>query len=124
MLESWAKTAGELRAQGVASAHGKVHEQIDRASGRLAHRAALFVVATATLSGDGLINASPKGGSGVRGAGADHEGRHLDLTGSGVEAIAHLENGRIVLMFMAISRPAPDRSPADAAPCCRGSRVH
>ncbi len=61
----------------------------------------LFFVATAPLAGDGLVNCSPKG--------LDTftiidplTVAYLDLTGSGVETIAHVrENGRIVLMFCA-----------------------
>ena len=62
----------------------------------------MFVVATAPMAGDGLINASPKGGSGTFAVLGPTTVAYLDLTGSGVETVAHLrENGRIVLMFMA-----------------------
>jgi hypothetical protein len=62
----------------------------------------MFVVATAPPSGDGLINASPKGGSATFAVLGPTTVAYLDLTGSGVETIAHLrENSRIVLMFMA-----------------------
>lgn len=61
----------------------------------------VFFVATAPLSADGLINCSPKGMDTLRILGPD-EVAYLDLTGSGVETIAHSrENGRIVLMFCA-----------------------
>lgn len=62
----------------------------------------MFVVATAPMDGDGLINVSPKGLTGTFAVLDEHRVAYLDLTGSGVETIAHLrENGRIVLMFTA-----------------------
>jgi hypothetical protein len=61
----------------------------------------VFFVATAPLAGDGLINCSPKGMDTFRILGP-HEVAYLDLTGSGVETIAHSrENRRIVFMFCA-----------------------
>ena len=63
--------------------------------------AAVFFVATAPLAADGFINCSPKGMDTFRILGP-HEVAYLDLTGSGVETIAHSrENGRIVFMFCA-----------------------
>jgi hypothetical protein len=62
----------------------------------------VFFVATAPRSDDDLINVSPKGLAGTFAVIDDHTVAYLDLTGSGVETIAHLrENGRIVLMFCA-----------------------
>lgn len=59
----------------------------------------LFFVATAPLDEDGFVNCSPKGYDNFRILG-DHEVAYLELTGSGIETVAHLqENGRIVLMF-------------------------
>lgn len=64
-------------------------------------RQRMFFVATAPLAGDGLINCSPKGMDAFRILGP-REVAYLDLTGSGVETIAHTrENGRIVFMFCA-----------------------
>src|SRR5688572_21268976 len=61
----------------------------------------MFFVATAPLAGDGLINCSPKGMDTFRILGP-RDVAYLDLTGSGVETIAHArENGRIVFMFCA-----------------------
>lgn len=61
----------------------------------------LFFVATAPRSDDGWINCSPRGMDTFRVLGPDSVA-WLDLTGSGVETIAHLrENGRIVIMFCA-----------------------
>src|SRR5258707_242315 len=64
-----------------------------------------FFVATAPLAQDGHVNCSPKGGDTFR-IFNDHEVAFLDLTGSGIETVAHLqENGRIVIMFCAFSGP-------------------
>lgn len=61
----------------------------------------LFFVATAPLAGDGLINCSPKGMDTFRVL-TPRDVAYLDLTGSGIETIAHArENGRIVFMFCA-----------------------
>ena len=65
----------------------------------------IFFVATAPLSSDGHINCSPKDGASFRIL-DQQTVAYLDLTGSGVETIAHLkENGRIVLMFCAMEGP-------------------
>jgi hypothetical protein len=62
-------------------------------------------VATAPLAGEGLLNLSPKGLDSFRVLGP-RSVAWLDLTGSGVETIAHLrENGRIVVMFCAFDGP-------------------
>lgn len=64
----------------------------------------VFFVATAPLSADQHVNCSPKGLLGTFTVIDEHQVAYLDLTGSGIETIAHLrENGRIVIMFMAIS---------------------
>ena len=61
----------------------------------------VFFVATAPLSEDGHVNLSPKGLDSFAVL-DDRTVAYLDLTGSGVETIAHLrENGRIVVMFCA-----------------------
>jgi hypothetical protein len=60
----------------------------------------VFFVATAPADG-GHVNVSPKGLDSFRVL-DPHTVAYLDLTGSGVETIAHLrENGRITLMFCA-----------------------
>jgi hypothetical protein len=65
-------------------------------------RQPVFFVATAPRSDEQLINVSPKGLAGTFTVIDDHTVAYLDLTGSGIETIAHLrENGRIVLMFCA-----------------------
>jgi hypothetical protein len=64
----------------------------------------VFFVATAPLAADQHLNVSPKGMKGTFTVIDDHTVAYLDLTGSGVETIAHLqENERIVLMFCAFS---------------------
>jgi Pyridoxamine 5'-phosphate oxidase len=65
----------------------------------------VFFVATAPLAADGLLNCSPKGMDTFRILGPREVG-YLDLTGSGIETIAHLrENGRIVFTFCAFEGP-------------------
>lgn len=63
-------------------------------------RQRLFFVGSAPNSG-GHINISPKGSDSFRVLGPQSVA-YLDMTGSGIETIAHLkENGRIVIMFCA-----------------------
>ncbi len=66
----------------------------------------MFFVATATLTPGGHINLSPKGLAGTFAVIDDRTIAYLDLTGSGVETIAHLrDNGRICVMFCAFDGP-------------------
>jgi hypothetical protein len=61
----------------------------------------MFFVATAPSGGDGHVNLSHKGYDTFRVLAADRVA-YLDLTGSGVETVAHLrENGRVTLMACA-----------------------
>lgn len=77
-------------------------EGIDEALTFWLVRQPLFFVATSPLGADGLVNCSPKGLSGSFVVLDERTVAYLDLTGSGVETIAHLrENGRIVLLFCA-----------------------
>lgn len=63
----------------------------------------VFFVATAPDDPDGLVNCSPKGLDTFRVV-DEHTVAYLDLTGSGVETVAHLrDNGRITLMFCAFT---------------------
>jgi hypothetical protein len=63
----------------------------------------MFFVATAPSGGEGHVNLSPKGYDTLRILDANRVA-YLDLTGSGVETIAHLrENGRITLMACAFT---------------------
>jgi hypothetical protein len=65
----------------------------------------LFFVASAPLDANGHINLSPKGLDCFRIC-SPQQVAYLDLTGSGNETSAHLaENGRITLMFCALSGP-------------------
>lgn len=66
----------------------------------------VFFVATAPRADDGHINLSPKGLEGTFAVVDRHTVAYLDLTGSGIETVAHLrENGRIVVMFCAFEGP-------------------
>ena len=81
---------------------GKVHERIDGELQRFIERQHLFFVATAPSEG-GHVNVSPKGLDTLRVLGP-LQVAYLDLTGSGVETIAHLaDDGRITVMFCALS---------------------
>lgn len=65
----------------------------------------IFFVASAPLSAEGHINLSPKGLDSFRIL-SPHRVAYLDLTGSGNETSAHVqENGRITLMFCAFQGP-------------------
>ena len=81
-----------------------VHPAIDDRLARFLAAQPVFFVATAPLAADGLVNLSPKGLAGTFAVLGPHRVAYLDVTGSGVETIAHLrENGRIVLMFCAFT---------------------
>ncbi|ASC72903.1 hypothetical protein XM38_038630 [Halomicronema hongdechloris C2206] len=80
---------------------GKVYSELSQGLIRWIDRQQMFFVATAPLAAEGHINCSPKGMDSFRVLGPQ-EVAYLDLTGSGSETIAHLqENGRIVVMFCA-----------------------
>jgi hypothetical protein len=84
---------------------GKKYEALDADLQEFIAGQQLFFVATAPLSPDGHVNVSPKGLDSFRVLGP-RQVAYLDLTGSGVETIAHLrENGRITLMFCALTGP-------------------
>jgi hypothetical protein len=83
----------------------KVFDAIDERMREWLQAQRMFFVATAPLSGDGLVNLSPKGLESFAVLGPRRVA-YLDFTGSGVETIAHLrENGRIVVMFCAFDGP-------------------
>jgi hypothetical protein len=66
----------------------------------------IFFVGTAPLNATGHVNLSPKGLESFRILSPQRVG-YLDVTGSGNETSAHLqENGRITLMFCAFQEPA------------------
>jgi Pyridoxamine 5'-phosphate oxidase len=80
----------------------KVYECIEAKLASFIEAQPLFFVGTAPLAGDGLVNVSPKGTRGTFMVLDAHTFAYLDLTGSGVETVAHLrENGRICVMFCA-----------------------
>ena len=84
---------------------GKAHERITDELAAWIGRQRLFFVATAPLAGEGHLNCSPKGGDSFRILDPATVA-YQDLTGSGVETIAHLrENGRMVIMFCAFEGP-------------------
>jgi Pyridoxamine 5'-phosphate oxidase len=86
---------------------GRVHDGIGAELQEWLERQPVFFVATAPLAGDGRVNVSPKGLDGTFAVlGPDRVG-YLDLTGSGIETVAHVrENGRITLMFCGFDGPA------------------
>jgi hypothetical protein len=80
---------------------GKVSDRIDEGARNFIEAQAMYFVATAPLDGNGLVNVSPKGLDTFRILDATTVA-YLDLTGSGIETMAHVrENGRIVVMFCA-----------------------
>jgi len=80
---------------------GKVHEEIDAKLEEFIGRQHLYFVGTAPNAPEGRLNISPKGLDTFRILGPKSVA-YLDLTGSGVETIAHLrENGRITILFCA-----------------------
>jgi hypothetical protein len=85
---------------------GKVFHGISSALADWLRTQPMFFVATAPSDLDGHVNLSPKGLDGSFAIVDERRVSYLDLTGSGVETIAHLrDNGRIVLMFCAFSGP-------------------
>ena len=81
---------------------GKTYERITSELVEWIGRQRIFFVGTAPLSADGMVNCSPKGLDSLAIL-DDRTVAYLDLTGSGVETVAHVqENGRIVVMFCAL----------------------
>lgn len=84
---------------------GKLYDEIDEGLRRFLEKQRMFFVASAPLSGEGHVNLSPKGLDTFAVLGP-REVAYLDLTGSGIETLAHLrENGRIVFLFCAFEGP-------------------
>jgi Pyridoxamine 5'-phosphate oxidase len=82
----------------------QTYESIDEATAEFIAAQHVFFVASAPTDG-GHVNLSPKGLDTLRVLGPNRIA-YLDLTGSGVETIAHLrQNGRITLMFCAFDGP-------------------
>ena len=83
---------------------GKVLDALDDNLTEWIGRQHVFFVATAPSEG-GHVNLSPKGHDSLRVLGPTAVA-YLDLTGSGVETIAHTrQNGRITIMFCAFEGP-------------------
>lgn len=84
---------------------GKLFEVISPEMQKWIEHQKMFFVATAPLSETGHVNCSPKGLDTFRITGPN-TAIYQDLTGSGAETIAHLqENKRIVIMFCAFDGP-------------------
>jgi hypothetical protein len=82
---------------------GKIFAEIDDALRAFIAGQHVFFVATAPLSSEGHVNLSPKGLDCLRILGP-RQLAYLDLTGSGVETIAHVrENRRLTIMFCAFT---------------------
>jgi hypothetical protein len=80
---------------------GKVYDGIDDRLAEFLGRQHVFFVGTAPSGPEGHLNVSPKGMDTFRILGPNRV-TYLDLTGSGIETVAHVrENGRITLMFCA-----------------------
>ena len=78
---------------------GKVYDRIDDKLTDFIGRQHVFFVGTAPDAPDGHLNVSPKGLDTFRILGPNSVA-YLDLTGSGIETVAHLrQNGRITIMF-------------------------
>jgi hypothetical protein len=80
---------------------GKVYEHLDETVAAFIERQHVFFVGTAPDDPAGHLNVSPKGLDTFRILGPSTVA-YLDLTGSGIETVAHLrQNGRITIMFCA-----------------------
>jgi hypothetical protein len=83
----------------------RTHERLDDGLREWIGRQHVFFVATAPSGDEGHVNLSPKGYDTFRIL-DDHTVAYLDLTGSGVETISHLQqNGRITFLFCAFEGP-------------------
>ena len=79
----------------------KLHKALDDRLIKFIGRQHVFFVGTSPNAPDGHLNISPKGLDTFRVIGPTTVA-YLDLTGSGIETVAHLrENGRMTLMFCA-----------------------
>jgi Pyridoxamine 5'-phosphate oxidase len=88
---------------------GKVYAELDERLRKFIARQSMFFVATApclTAAGEGgHVNVSPKGYRDTFAVLGSHTVAYVDLTGSGAETIAHLQqNGRITIMFCSFGK--------------------
>lgn len=82
-----------------------VYDGIDEVLARFIGAQHVFFVATAPLDPAGHVNLSPKGLESFKVI-DPLTVAYLDLTGSGIETVAHLrENARVVIMFCAFEGP-------------------
>jgi Pyridoxamine 5'-phosphate oxidase len=80
---------------------GRIYDSLDQPLIDFINAQHLFFVGTAPLARDGHVNVSPKGLDSLRILDSKTVA-YVDLTGSGIETVAHVrENGRIILMFCA-----------------------
>ncbi|HEX6166971.1 MAG TPA: pyridoxamine 5'-phosphate oxidase family protein [Acidimicrobiales bacterium] len=85
---------------------GKILDALDANLTAIVTRQPVFFVATAPSGRGGHVNVSPKGGTGSFAVIDPTTVAYLDVTGSGVETIAHLrDNGRITVMFCTFEGP-------------------
>jgi hypothetical protein len=85
---------------------GKRFETLNDNLTRFVLRQPMFFVASAPSGDGGHVNLSPKGLAGSLAVIDRSTVAYLDLTGSGVETIAHIrDNGRVTLMFCAFEGP-------------------
>jgi len=78
---------------------GRVYEQLNAALGKFIGRQHVYFVRMAPDSPDGHLNLAPKGPDTFRIPGPNSVAS-LDLTGSGIETVAHLrQNGRLTTLF-------------------------
>lgn len=97
---------------------GKLYDSIGPDHEAFIRQQSVFFVASAPLAADGHVNLSPKGLDTFRVL-DPHTVMYLDLTGSGNETAAHLdENARLTLMFCAF-----EGSPKILRLYCRGRLV-
>ena len=83
---------------------GRTYDTIDVRLAAFLLRQPVFFVGTAPLDAGGHVNVSPKGLGGTFAVLDERRVAYLDLTGSGIETVAHLrETGRIVLLFNAFA---------------------
>jgi len=79
---------------------GKTYPGLDKRLAEFISSQHVFFVATAPTAAGGRVNVSPKGYRDTFAVLGERTFAYLDLTGSGVETIAHLrQNGRITIMF-------------------------
>jgi Pyridoxamine 5'-phosphate oxidase len=84
---------------------GRTYDRLDDALVGWLGRQHVFFVASAPSGATGHVNLSPKGYDSFRVL-DERTVAYLDLTGSGVETIAHVtENGRLTFMFCAFEGP-------------------